>query len=102
MAGRRARPRKAAGPPRPTFLRGEDTDRVMAILLALMSEVAALRDRVDTHERLALVDALPTPAAVEGYRPDEAVDQERESRRDAMLKRLLRVVLEELEPVASS
>jgi hypothetical protein len=95
----RPRPRKAVGPARPTYLRPEDIDKVMAVVLALMSEVSALRDRVDTHERLALGGVPPTPAAVDAFQPDEAVDAERESRREAYVKRLLRVVLEETETV---
>jgi hypothetical protein len=70
----------------------------MAILLALMSEVASLRDRVDSHEQLARLGVLPTPDAVDDFRPDPAVLDAREARREAYVKRLLRVVLEEIEP----
>ncbi len=98
MAQDSNRRRKAAGPTRPTYLKPDDTDKVMSIVLALMSEVASLRDRVDTHERLAQSGILATPGAVDDYRPDPAVLAERETRREATIKRLLRVVLEELEP----
>ncbi len=91
------RPRKAAGPERPTYLRPGDTDKVMAIVLALMSEVAALRERLDAHERLAEAGLAPAPAAVEAFQPDEAVEAEREAWREAYIKRLLRVMTEELE-----
>jgi hypothetical protein len=101
MAELRPRRRKAAGPPRPTYLRPEDTDRVMSIVLALMSEVASLRQRVDTHERLALAGTAATPEAVDSYRPDEPTDAAREAWREAYVKRLLRVVLEEIEPAQS-
>jgi hypothetical protein len=98
MATLLPRRRKAAGPPRPAYLRPEDTDRVMSIVLALMSEVAALRQRVDTHERLARDGILATPDAVDAYRPDDETSAAREAWREAYIKRLLRVVLEEIEP----
>jgi hypothetical protein len=97
MSEPRKRARKAVGPARPTYLRGEDCDKVMSVVLALMSEVATLRDRIDTHERLAAGGTAPSPAAVESYEPDEVVEAERDARREAYVKRLLRVVLEELE-----
>jgi hypothetical protein len=93
----RPRPRKAVGPPRPTYLRPEDTDKVMTVVLALMSEVAALRERLDTHERLAATGIVATVDAIEAYVPDDAVEASREAWRDAYIKRLLRVALEELE-----
>jgi hypothetical protein len=87
-----ARPRKAAGPDRPTYFSAADTDRVMAILLALISEVAAIRDRIDTHERIA-----GSGAAVEAYLPDEAAAAEREAWRSAYIRRLFRVITEDIE-----
>jgi glucuronate isomerase len=69
----------------------------MAILLALVSEVAALRERLDAHERVAAQDALPSPARVEAYRPDPAAETEREAWRDAYIHRLFRVITEDVE-----
>ena len=92
------RRRKATGPDRPTYLKPGDTDKVMSIVLALMSEVSSLRDRVDTHERLAQSGAMPTPDAVDAFRADPDILEARENRREAYLKRLLRVVLEDIEP----
>ncbi len=92
------RRRKATGPDRPIYLKPGDTDKVMAIVLALMSEVSSLRDRVDTHERLAQSGIAATPEAVDGFRASPEVLEDREERREAYLKRLLRVVLEDIEP----
>jgi len=92
-----ARPRKARGPDRPSYFDSSDVDRVMAVLLALTSEVAALRERLDTHERVAAQEALPSPARVEAYRPDPAVEAERETWRDAYVRRLFRVITEDVE-----
>jgi hypothetical protein len=65
-----ARPRKAAGPERPRYFDEGDVDRVMAILLALASEVASIRERLDAHERVAAQGALPARELVEGYIAD--------------------------------
>jgi hypothetical protein len=91
------RPRKARGPDRPSYFDAGDVDRVMAVLLALVSEVASLRERLDTHERVAAQDALPSPIRVEAYRPDPVVEDEREAWRDAYIRRLFRVITEDIE-----
>jgi hypothetical protein len=93
----RARPRKAAGPDRPRYFDEGDVDRVMAILLALASEVASIRERLDTHERVAAQGALPTPELVEGFIPDAAAETDRDLWRDAYIHRLFRVITEDIE-----
>jgi hypothetical protein len=91
------RPRKATGPERLVYFDGADVDRVMAILLALVSEVASIRDRLDTHERIAGAGLVATPAEVEAYRPDAAAAADREAWRDAYIRRLFRVITEDVE-----
>jgi len=91
------RPRKAAGPERPSYFTHADIDRVMAILLALISEVAALRDRLDTHERIAATGALPAPDSVEAYRPNDEAESAREHWRNTYIRRLFRVITEDVE-----
>ncbi len=89
-----SRPRVAVGPDRQTYFNETDIDRVMAILLALVSEVASIRERLDTHERIA-GDALD-PAKVEAYEPTPEVDEQREAWRDAYIRRLFRVITEDV------
>jgi hypothetical protein len=96
------RPRKAVGPERPTCLGSADVDRVMAVLLALVSETAAIRERLDTHERLAASGVLPTVERVERYVASEAVESEREKWRDATIRRLFRVFTEDIEAIGGS
>ena len=91
------RPRKASGPDRPTYFDVGDVDRVMAILLALISEVAAIRERLDTHERVADTGSLPAAAAIEAFVADELTETERETWRDGYIGRLFRVVTEDIE-----
>jgi len=99
---RAPRKRKAIGPQRQTYFGEADVDRVMAILLALVSEVASIRDRLDTHERIAAEDVLPSNDRVEQYRPDETTEIQREVWRDAFIRRLFRVVTEDVEALATA
>ena len=91
------RPRKAVGPERPTYLGSADVDRVMAVLLALVSETAAIRERLDTHERLAAMGVMPTVERVEGYASSAEAESARETWRDATIRRLFRVFTEDIE-----
>lgn len=91
----RPRPRKARGQDRPQYLESTDLDRVMMMLTSLMSEVSALRDRLDTHEALAAEGVVATTEAVEAHRPDVARETAREAMRDALLSRVLRVLFED-------
>ncbi len=93
--GSKERPRKAVGPERPTYFDHADVDRVMAVLLALVSEVASIRDRLDTHERIVAGGAQADHEAVERYLPDTEVENARETWRDAYIRRLFRVFTED-------
>ena len=100
VAERSPRPRVARGPRRPDYLGDPDLDRVMMMLTALMAEVSAARERVDTVEKLVEAGLPPTAEAIEKYDPTEAVLADRAAVREAMLRRVYRVMLEELEPAA--
>ena len=96
------RKRKAAGPQRQIYFGAGDVDRVMAILLALVSEVAAIRERLDTHERLGGQKVFPGHERVEAYQPDDSVETAREAWRDAFIRRLFRVITEDVEALDQS
>jgi hypothetical protein len=91
------RPRKAQGPDRPVYFGTGDVDRVMAIVLALASEVASLRERLDTHERVADTGSVPEHARIEAYVPDPPAIAARDAWRQAYIRRLFRVVSEDIE-----
>jgi hypothetical protein len=91
------RPRKAVGPDRQSYFDAGDVDRVMTVLLALVSEVAAIRERLDTHERLASAGAVASVEAVEAYQADDLAEDQRETWRDAYIRRLFRVITEDVE-----
>ncbi len=91
------RPRKAQGPDRPVYFNQSDVDRVMSVVLALASEVASLRDRLDTHERIANTGVPPETTRVEAYLPDLETIATRDAWRDAYIRRLFRVFVEDVE-----
>jgi hypothetical protein len=64
------------------------------MLLALAAEVSALRERLDTHERLAEAGLPATPAAIEAYQATEGVESGRAAARRALIDRIARVLLE--------
>lgn len=92
---RHPRSRKARGQDRPDYLEPGDLDRVFIMMMSLMTEVSALRDRIDTHEALAEKGLVATTDAVERYELDIERRASREIRRDDMLGRVLRVIYEE-------
>lgn len=102
QSGLRPRQRWAKGQARPRYLQVEDIDRMMIMFVALMAEVSALRDRLDTHEAVAELGGSPTTAAIEAYELTPARHERREANRHAMLTRVLRAVTEERDEAASS
>jgi hypothetical protein len=97
-----SRPRKAKGPERPTYFDHGDIDRVMAIVLALASEVGSIRERLDTHERLAAAGTAPSGERVEAYRPDDAASSERQAWQAGFIRRLFRVITEDVEALRAN
>jgi len=65
------------------------------MLLATLSELSALRDRVDTHERLVSAGLPAGLEAVEHYEQSAEVRAERALRRSQMIDRVFRILMEE-------
>lgn len=89
--------RVARGPKRPDYLGDRDLDRIMMMFTALIGEVSALRDRLDTHEMLAAQGQVATAQAIDAFDPPAEAVMRRSEQREAMLRRIFRVALEELE-----
>ena len=88
--------KKARGE-RPRYFEDPAVDKLMAITLALAGEVAVMRDRMDTIERLAAAGKPISPEAVDAYEPDEAVRNTRDAWRETYLDVVLRIVHQERE-----
>lgn len=92
------RRRYANGPARPRYLQSQDADRAVMMILALTAEVSALRERLDTHERLADAAQAATTRAVEHFEPDGGVESQRAAARRTLIDRVARVLIEPVAP----
>ena len=88
---------RAAKGQRPMFFDDPSVDKLVAMLMALVAEVAVLRERLDTHERLAGMQNWATAESIEAFRADETVAAERAEWREAYVARIMRVITDELE-----
>jgi len=70
-------------------------ERVLNVVLALTTELAVLRERLDTLERLAAERGLVVPTDLEAYEPSPEVRQQREAWRRDYVERVLRVLSDE-------
>jgi hypothetical protein len=92
--------RKARGE-RPYFFDDPNVDKVIAMVMGLAGEVAVMRDRLDTLERLLERAGGLARAEIDAYRPDPVVEAERAAWRETFLGEVLRIVEIELEALAS-
>lgn len=85
---------------RPAYFDAPESDRLLSMLLALASDVAVLRERLDTVERLLDANGTVTRAAIEAYRPSRAEAAERALLHKALVGRLLRGVQQDMEALS--
>jgi predicted nucleic acid-binding Zn-ribbon protein len=88
--------KKAKGK-RPIYLDDAHSDKLLAMVMALVGEVSVLHERLDTLERLTQAKGILSMEEIEAYQPDEQVAQEREQWRREYIARVLRVVQEEVD-----
>ncbi|MBD2842617.1 hypothetical protein [Erythrobacter rubeus] len=96
--------KKAKGQ-RPEYFEGPAIEKNLSITMALAGEVAVLRDRLDTLERLLEADGAVSRSAIDNYVPAPEVREERDAWRDEYLGNVLRIVhqeREELQKAAAS
>ena len=85
---------------RPWFLDNPDTERVMNITLALMQEVAVIRERLDTVERQLERDVVGTREAIESFEPSKAEADERGYWMQENSARCMRILQQDREAIA--
>jgi hypothetical protein len=84
-------PRPAQGT-RPRYFEDANMDQMHAMILALATEVSVLFDRFDAIERVLDAKGVLTRSEFETWQPDDAAEDERKAKRDALIRRLLRSV----------
>jgi nitrogen fixation/metabolism regulation signal transduction histidine kinase len=92
--------RKPAGR-RPYFLDPE-VERVLAITMAVVQELAVARERIDTLERLLEAKGVVTRSEVEGFVPTHEQAAERGLWSQEYIARVLRILQQEGEAIAAA
>lgn len=82
---------------RPYFFDDPNIDRLLAMLMSLAGEISVLRDRLDTHERLAEKRTWSAYKEVEAFEPSQEVMDWRDKSRADYLDRILRIMADELD-----
>lgn len=83
-------PRQSKGE-RPQFFDDPAIDQMMTFLLEMMAEMSALRNRVDTIERLLETKGHISRADIEAYRADAAIEAERAQWNQGFIRRVMRI-----------
>ena len=87
---------------RPYFFDDPAGERVLAVTMAVAQEVAVLRERLDTIERLLEKgDGKFSRADIDAYAPDPGAATERAEWSRMYIARVLRIVQQELEALNS-
>jgi len=81
---------------RPFFLKDPDTEKVLAVTMAVAQELAVMRERLDTVERL-LESKDITQADIESFTPTKAQAEQRGAWTQEYLARILRIYQQEIE-----
>lgn len=84
---------------RPYFFEDPDVERVLSITMAVAGELAVVRQRLDTIERLLDEKGVVTREDVETYVPDSEAAVERGRWTEEYLARVLRIVQQETEAI---
>lgn len=82
---------------RPYFFESREAERVMAITMAVAQELAVMRERLDTVERLLEAKGVVSKADIENYAPTKTEADERGAWTQEYLARILRIVQQEIE-----
>ncbi len=84
---------------RPYFFDDPNIDKLLAMIMALAGEVSVIRERIDTHERLAQKKKWASHQAIEDYKPDDVTEAFRAQWRADYIARILRIVQVELDQI---
>ncbi|MFZ4120832.1 MAG: hypothetical protein ACOYKM_04140 [Caulobacterales bacterium] len=86
---------------RPAFLENADTERLLNITLVLIQEVAVMRERIDTLERLLEQKDVLARTDIEAFSPTKAEAAQRGLWMQEYLARVFRVIQQEREGMSA-
>lgn len=76
----------------PHFFDDPNTDRLLTMVMELASELSVMRDRLDTHERLAARKGVYSEQDIEDFEPTDEEAKARAAWRDRFLDRILKAL----------
>jgi hypothetical protein len=85
---------------RPYFL-DQEVERVLAIAMATVQELAVARERIDTLERLLHANGVLTPGEIDAFTPSPDQAAERGLWMQEYIARVLRIVQQEGEAITA-
>ena len=86
---------------RPYFFNDKENEKVLNIAMAVATEVAVIRERIDTIERLLENRGLLNREDIDAFTPTEAQAQERQLWHARYAARILRIMQQEMDAVAN-
>ncbi|WP_439532824.1 hypothetical protein [Polymorphobacter sp.] len=87
---------------RPKYFEDPALDRMLSIVMAVAGEVAVVKERLDTVERLLDEKGSITRADIEAYAPDREAGHERGLMHREYAARILRGVQQDMESLAGA
>lgn len=89
--------RRSARGKRPAFFEDASVDRVVSMLLELMSEVWVLKERLHVLEKVADDEGLQLSEKIEAYRSSEGEEAELSKARQEFIQTILRALSDNFE-----
>ena len=86
---------------RPFFLDDSDVERVMAITMAVAQELAVMRERLDTVERLLESKGVISQTDIEAFTPTKDQADRRGAWTQEYLARILRIYQQDIEALSN-
>jgi len=85
---------------RPYFFDDPAVERVLNISMAIATEVAVVRERMDTIERLLEAKGLLNQSEIEAFIPTDAQAEERQLWHARYAARIMRIIQQEVDAIA--
>ena len=87
---------------RPAFLQDPAVERVLSIAMAIATELAVARERIDTLERLLAQRGILSAADIEKFEPDADAQAERAAWGREYIARVLRILDQDVQALAGT
>jgi|TARA_Y100000310_G_scaffold253669_1_gene260584 uncharacterized membrane protein YccC len=84
---------------RPYFFNDPTVEKVLSITMSVAGELAVMRERLDTIERLLEKNGSVSRDEIESYEPDDSAADERQRWHAEYIARILRIIQQEREAI---